>query len=285
MCRRGFTLVELLVVIAISGILLGLTLTSVQAAREAARRASCNNHMKQIGLALIEHEISFRRFPAGTVARFQELEYTSWMVSILPQLGELAWFEKIRMHSRLQNSPFRPVPHPNLARINHHYGCPSDPHSSSLQYSLRHSMLVGPTSFLGVSGVNSKDRDGVLYFDSRVKSGEIIDGLSQTILVGERPISGGSNFGWWYAGVGVDGAFDHTLGVYEEVDPTNPWMPCNARKFVFPERVSSSDCDGMNFWSFHPGGANFLHADGSVHFVSYGSDDVLRALATRIGRD
>ena len=41
----------------------------------------------------------------------------------------------------------------------------------------------------------------------------------------------------------------------------------------------------MNFWSFHPGGANFLHADGSVHFVSYGSDDVLRALATRNGRD
>ncbi len=285
MYRRGFTLVELLVVTAIIGILSGLTLTAVQAAREAARRVSCNNQMKQIGLALIEHETCFRKFPAGTVARFQELEYTSWMVSILPQLEEVAWFEEIRSLSKLQNSPFRPIVHPSLAKVNHHYACPSDPHSSTLQYSLRHSMLVAPTSFLGVSGINSNNHDGILYFDSRVKARDIVDGLSQTIMVGERPISGGKNFGWWYAGVGVDGAFDHTLGVYEEVDPTNPWMPCNARKFVFPEQVSSSDCDGMNYWSFHPGGANFLYADGSVHFVAYGSDNVLSALSTRSGRD
>lgn len=97
---RGFTLVELLVVIAIIGVLVALLLPAVQAAREAARRNSCQNNMKNLGLASLNHESSFGRLPAGftsidgdpgtTVDSFH-----TWASYILPFLEQASMFGQI----------------------------------------------------------------------------------------------------------------------------------------------------------------------------------------------
>ncbi len=88
--RRGFTLVELLVVIAIIGVMVGLLLPAVQAAREAARRMSCSNNMKQLGLAMHNYHDTHRVFPYGF-----GLNQEFWSALILPQL------EQTSLHSTL----------------------------------------------------------------------------------------------------------------------------------------------------------------------------------------
>jgi prepilin-type N-terminal cleavage/methylation domain-containing protein/prepilin-type processing-associated H-X9-DG protein len=103
-CVGGFTLVELLVVIAIIGILVALLLPAVQAAREAARRMSCSNNVKQLALALHNYHDSNKKFPGcyvgrladGTTAPYTNLNTgRSWMAAILPFIEQNAIFQRI----------------------------------------------------------------------------------------------------------------------------------------------------------------------------------------------
>jgi prepilin-type processing-associated H-X9-DG protein len=141
------------------------------------------------------------------------------------------------------------------------------------------------TGYLGVAGQNGSSGGGILFRDSRVNIGAITDGTSQTLLVGERPPSTDFQFGWWYAGAGLDftGAADMVLGVQE----TNPVLPdtvsCARGPFPFGAGEVSNQCDLFHFWSLHTGGANFLFADGSVRFLSYSVAPLMPALASRAG--
>jgi prepilin-type processing-associated H-X9-DG protein len=146
---------------------------------------------------------------------------------------------------------------------------------------------VALTSYLGNDGTSFSQKDGVLYRNSRVRIEHIPDGSSNTLLVGERPPSPELIYGWWYAGDGIEGngVFDVVLGT-REINPTQPhpqYVHCGRGPFPFrPGRIDDF-CSIFQFWSLHPGGANFLFGDGSVRFIHYNADSIMPALATRAG--
>jgi prepilin-type N-terminal cleavage/methylation domain-containing protein/prepilin-type processing-associated H-X9-DG protein len=137
---------------------------------------------------------------------------------------------------------------------------------------------------------------------SGVKMTDVTDGLSNTLMVGERPPSTNTIFGWVFAGFGVsgDGDCDVILGMSER-NELNPFgdkdpsgQPCspghpdpnNPLAYRFAPGDLNNPCDQWHYYSLHPGGANFCMGDGSVHFLSYTiRPEVQRALATRAGNE
>jgi len=102
-CTRapaGFTLVELLVVIAIIGVLIGLLLPAVQTAREAARRSSCQNNLKQVGLAILNHESAKKSFPAGYTYYTTNERSWGWATYILPYMERMDLYQSLQPDKR-----------------------------------------------------------------------------------------------------------------------------------------------------------------------------------------
>jgi prepilin-type N-terminal cleavage/methylation domain-containing protein/prepilin-type processing-associated H-X9-DG protein len=119
-----------------------------------------------------------------------------------------------------------------------------------------------------------------------VKISAVTDGLSNTLMVGERPPSFDLVYGWWFAGSGFDdcGTGDMVLGVRETAPPSlTGYAKCTAGPYHFQAGNISNECDQFHFWSFHSGGSNFVMGDGSVRFLSYEADTVLPAMSTRAG--
>jgi prepilin-type N-terminal cleavage/methylation domain-containing protein len=224
--RRGFTLVELLVVIAIIGILVGLLLPAVQAAREAARRMSCSNNLKQFGLALHNYESAHKSFPYGSFPHQNGWDNTyskgSQLVKLLPFIEQGPLFNRIDFG----NNPIIGVPsHPGggvtMQMSNFGYGhrawctvspptnqqeipnfrCPSDPHSnlpnqSNCNYTLsmgNQNMPDGgrcPGPVITIPGQNGNN----LGTNSSAGHGDIGAALNGTNISGVT-----SRFGQWTA--------------------------------------------------------------------------------------
>ncbi len=284
--RNGFTLIELLVVIAIIAILIGLLLPAVQKVREAAARTQCQNNLKQIGLALHNYHGDQGRLPPGVTPgpTGEPYPYLGWLGRLLPYVeqGSL-WSQAQAAYAEQPYNPFAP-PHLGIMTPVRSYGCPADdrvdqPHNTHQGY------RVAVASYLGVLGIDYRNPTGVLYWGSKVRLTDITDGTSGTLMVGERPPSPDFWYGWWYAGAGqVAGSGDTVLGARELRNTADQYTSgCPVGPYHFAPGRLDNQCDALHFWSLHPGGANFLFADGSVRFLSYAADPILPALATRAG--
>jgi len=288
--ERGFTLIEVVVVIAIIAILLGLMLSAVQKVRSAAARSQCQNHLRQLALACHNYAAAKGHLPPGVVigngrAEQVPLLCSTWLVHILPYVEQSAVWEQVQAAYRADPNPYNP-PHEAVSQIVIPlYGCPSDSRMGSPQANTASGLVRALTSYLGVMGDNYATNDGVLYADSQVRLGDIRDGTSQTLMIGERPPSANLRFGRWYNGGGqaFTGSLDAALGV-REINLRPQAIPhCPRVTYRFEPGDFWDDCDVFHFWSPHPGGANFAFSDGSVRFLSYSAASVMPALASRAG--
>ena len=283
MTRRALTLVELLVVLGTVMILAAMILPAVQSARSAARRMSCVNKMRQLLIAGVNHEAAFSHLPSGTAVADINKPYHSWLVDLLPYLELSAVSTEIANSYQTSKDPFNPTIHPYFSRSFAHFACSEDSRSGESQFVPRYDFSVGLTSYLGCNGRSANSKDGLLFADSSIRLRDITDGLSTTILFGERPPSFKFDYGWWYAGVGNgSGELDHHVGSMS-LD-TSRFGRCFDLPYLFRTGNVTDECAASHFWSLHPGdGANFAFMDGSIRFFSYSSASVIVDLSTRAG--
>ena len=286
--RRGFTLLELLVVIAIIAILVGLLVPAVQKVRAAAARTQCQNKLKQLALSIHSYHDAQGSLPPGLSVNADQKRYPylGWPARVLPYLEQAPLWSQVQNAFATDPTPFnfyghaahRPI-HGTLVSA---LVCPSDP--AAAEIAKKGNIEVTFTSYLGVSGTDLTTNDGIFFADSAIHLVHIADGTSQTLMVGERPPAADRSFGWWYRGWGQNksGSAEMLLGVRER-NVQGARYPCEAGPYTFRPGRIDNQCDMFHFWSYHPGGANFAFADGSVHFLNYSADSIMPALATRAG--
>lgn len=276
--RTALTLIELLVVIAIIGTLIGLLLPAVQKVREAANRMSCQNNLKQIGLALHNFHDTYRHFPTANTPALG-----SFFTNILPFL-EQDNIERRYDYTQYPTSPPNDQVTNLLIKI---YLCPSmqpPPIQRSTAYS-SYAACIGSNSawapppdngMIGRHDYYGNPTGGTTGF----RFADITDGTSNTIAVGEMGFQlkdylfgsgpnagqvrgGNTSWPWGYASY----SFGSTRIMMNTVTPPASIL----------DRLET-------FRSDHTGGCNFLFGDGSVHFISNGIDlATYQALGTRNG--
>lgn len=294
--RSAFTLVELLVVIAIIGILVSLLLPAVQAAREAARRASCSNNLRQVGVALHLYHDAHLRLPPGWWGYDPVTREDNWLgepgwgwcAAILPFIEESTLSESVIHYEVPIHDPRnRQAREARLAV----FRCPSDAGDPAflLEASSGHDhggsapvgafpLVMATGNYVGMFGTQDLHEvcehgpccgNGTFFLNRGVQFGEIKDGLSNTLIVGER--TSRLSYSTWVGSVaGSEHGPARVVG----------------EGFYPPNLEGTYETNVHAFSSAHPSGTQFIMGDGSVHLIHRTIDMVTyRSLCTRAARD
>lgn len=287
----AFTLVELLVVIAIIGVLVALLLPAVQAAREAARRIQCQNHLKQIGLGFQNHHDTFQALPTGgsaaggvwggadsnrawvvngagvqpspatgTPATLNDQSY-NWAYQVLP------FIEQTALYAEPSDVKLKATP----VKI---YFCPTRHPPQIWDINAGGTMgLRAQIDYAGCRGTQPKGDDGAVI-QSRiglplVRYSLITDGLSNTLMVGER----WQSIGWYYKPATLENDWHRggwVVGYRTGTDSqTSLQGNFNPQADIMATTSSTQISFVKSFGSAHPGGFNVVLCDGSVRSVNY----------------
>lgn len=285
--RTGFTLIELLVVIAIIAILIALLLPAVQQAREAARRTQCRNNLKQIGLAVHNYHDVYGMIPPGWIGvdlmsgepQVEGANGWSWASKLLPYLDQMPLYNQINFRLTVQD-PLNQTPRLSPLSV---FICPSDQNTSK-KFMLKDGMgadicELSLSNYPGMFGDGDIDAcegqpapficsgTGMFFHNSAIRFSQVSDGLTNTLMVGERKTKAKDDWYSTWNGVVLDGeeASVRVVGTTDHT-PNNP-----ANHFD-------------DFSSYHVGGAIFALGDGSVRFIGENLDHTLyQHLATKSG--
>lgn len=308
--RKGFTLIELLVVIAIIAILIALLLPAVQQAREAARKTTCRNNLKQIGLALHNYHETFGLFPPGYVAKLpnnkssSEQSLWAWGTFILPHLDQLGLYNELGPGDNLLEVVLTtPSGLGALQTPLPSFRCPTDTGPALNDFDNAHSdseMNAGNYSRFVWDGTNAKvpiatsnylmvanagDSTtpavfpsqygpplGVGFQNSSIRSRDITDGMSNVFAVGERA--------WKFDDLTVGAGVIYGISAnVPGLDQSSSWNIKSAGTNVLSLTYDGPNRSNFNrphqsrsFSSAHSDGLFFLMCDGAVRFVSENID-------------
>jgi prepilin-type N-terminal cleavage/methylation domain-containing protein len=293
--RRAFTLIELLVVIAIIAVLIALLLPAVQQAREAARRSQCKNNLKQLGLAIHNYHDNFNSIPPGWIGAGMPNGSTTcsgpmqwgWNVMLFPQMDQAPLYQKFAFTGNASSNAAGGLLQTQIPALR----CPSDTGTTTFTDAGGGSLgLVGRSNYLGVNGVVSINGSSTMLASmtgmpltavticstSGINGGgasgessfhnfrDFSDGLSNTLLVGERSSTGNPT---------PTTPGDATwVGVSVDTTPMGQAMAigdCANPPFNGVANTTNILCQSPTaFGSYHTGGSQFLMGDGAVRFIS-----------------
>tara|TARA_R110002095_G_scaffold164595_1_gene142526 strand:- start:465 stop:1382 length:918 start_codon:yes stop_codon:yes gene_type:complete len=274
-CQKGFTLIELLVVIAIIAILIALLLPAVQQAREAARRSTCKNSLKQIGIAMHNYHDTHSVFPPCVIdvaLGGTNHNLLGWATMILPYMDQAPLYNQIGSHNGFTSvegpwelalsgtTPAANVELTDARTILPALNCPSDP-MGGINTKLGN---YGKSNYVACSGdlfdpPASSTYRGISYQNSKTKMRDITDGTSNVFLTGERRTEK-TQIGSIWIGADKDGT-EGTNSVARRVSAVAAATNTNVVYNI-------NGTDYAAFSSMHVGGAHFLMGDGAVRFVS-----------------